>query len=403
MRDGCMSLREPSFTLGIEEEYLLVHRYSRDLVADPPKQLLSDCESALGELGGQVIPEFMRSQIEVGTRVCKSVKEARGDLARLRATIATCAARYGYAPIASSTHPFGEWDMQQHTDKERYHVIVADLQMIARRMLISGMHVHVGIEDEDLRIDIMNQASYFLPHLLALSTSSPFWRGRKTGLKSYRLSIFDELPRTGLPEYFSSYAEFERTIDVLVKAGLIEDATKVWWDMRPSVRFPTLEMRITDICPLLDDGVAIAAMFLCICRMLYRLRTLNQRWRAYSPFLIMENRWRAQRYGAANSLVDFGKTELVAFPNLIEEILELIREDAEALDCRAEVEHTRTILRRGTSAERQIGLFEAALAAGADRMTALQAVVDSLIADTVCGTSAEAAAPARSESAQQAV
>ncbi len=390
MRDSCMSFKEPSFTLGIEEEYLLVHRHSRDLVADPPKHLLSECERALGDLGGQVTPEFMRSQIEVGTRVCKSIREARADLARLRAAIATCSARYGYAPIAASTHPFAEWDRQRHTDKERYNVIVADLQMIARRMLISGMHVHVGIEDEDLRIDIMNQASYFLPHLLALSTSSPFWRGRHTGLKSYRLSIFDELPRTGLPEHFSSYAEFERTIEVLVKAGLIEDATKVWWDMRPSVRFPTLEMRITDICPLLDDGIAIAAMFLCICRMLYRLRRLNQRWRAYSPFLIMENRWRAQRYGASNALVDFGKTELVPFADLIEEILELIREDADALNCRAEVEHTRVILARGTSAERQIGIFEAAMANGADRVTALQKVVDSLIVDTVRGTSAEA-------------
>ena len=253
-------------------------------------------------------------------------------------------------------------------------------------MLISGMHVHVGIEDEDLRIDIMNQASYFLPHLLALSTSSPFWRGRLTGLKSYRLSIFDELPRTGLPEYFSSYAEFQRTVDVLVKAKLIEDGTKIWWDLRPSARFPTLEMRITDICPFLDDCASIAALFQCICRMLYRLRRLNQRWRSYSPFLVMENRWRAQRYGAGNSLVDFGKCELVVFPDLLEEIIELVREDAEALDCVAELEHSRTILRRGTSAERQVAIYEEALAAGVDHKTALQDVVDSLIDDTVRGT-----------------
>jgi glutamate---cysteine ligase / carboxylate-amine ligase len=385
-----MSAREPSFTLGIEEEYLLVDKASRDLAADPPKELLTDCERVLAELGGQVSPEFMRSQIEVGTRVCKTIKEARRDLAHLRATIATCAAQYGLAPIASSTHPFAEWDAQQHTDKERYNVIVADLQMIARRMLISGMHVHVGIEDEDLRIDIMNQAAYFLPHLLALSTSSPFWRGRLTGLKSYRLSIFDELPRTGLPENFSSYAEFQRTIDVLVNAKLIEDGTKIWWDLRPSARFPTLEMRITDICSQVDDAVSVAALFLCICRMLYRLRRLNQRWRSYSHFLIMENRWRAQRYGASNGLVDFGRSELVAFPYLLEEIIELIREDADALDCRAEVEHSRAILARGTSAERQVGLYEAAITAGADRMTALKAVVDSLILDMVRGTSAEA-------------
>lgn len=393
MRDVYMGLREPSFTLGIEEEYLLVDRNSRDLASNPPQALLSDCESVLAQLGGQVSPEFMRSQIEVGTRVCKTVREARKDLAQLRATIAACAAQYGLAPIASSTHPFAEWDAQQHTDKERYNVIVADLQMIARRMLISGMHVHVGIEDEDLRIDIMNQASYFLPHLLALSTSSPFWRGQLTGLKSYRLSIFDELPRTGLPEYFSSYAEFERTVEVLVNAKLIEDGTKIWWDLRPSARFPTIEMRITDICPLLDDCASIAALFQCICRMLFRLRRLNQRWRSYSPFLVMENRWRAQRYGVANGLVDFGKSELVAFADLLEEIIELVREDAEALDCLAEVEHSRTILQRGTSAERQIAVYEAAVVAGAQKRAALQDVVDSLIADTVRGTSAEPLAP----------
>ncbi len=389
MRDSLMGVREPSFTLGIEEEYLLVDKTTRDLVPDPPKKLLTDCEAELAHLGGQVSPEFMRSQIEVGTRVCKTIKEARADLARLRATIATCADRYGLAPIASSTHPFAEWDAQQHTDKERYNVLAADLQMIAQRMLISGMHVHVGIEDDDLRIDIMNQASYFLPHLLALSTSSPFWRGRLTGLRSYRMSIFDELPRTGLPEYFVSYAEFERTVEVLVKAQLIEDATKIWWDLRPSVRFPTLEMRITDICSLLDDGIAIAALYLCLCRMLFRLRRLNQRWRAYSPFLIMENRWRAQRYGVSNSMVDFGKSELVPFADLLEEILDLVRDDAEAFDCVAEVEHTRTIARQGTSAGRQIDVYKRAMAAGADEAAALRAVVDMLIADTVRGTTAE--------------
>ena len=386
MRDILMGLSEPSFTLGIEEEYLLVDKTSRDLVSDPPKELLSDCEEALHGIGGQVSPEFMRSQIEVGTRVCQNIKEARHDLARLRAAIATSAARYGFAPIASSTHPFAQWDAQRHTDKERYNVIVADLQMIAQRMLISGMHVHVGIDDDDLRIDIMNQASYFLPHLMALSTSSPFWRGRQTGLKSYRMSVFDELPRTGLPEHFSSHAEFQRTVNVLVNAGLIEDGTKIWWDMRPSSRFPTLEMRVTDICPLLDDAIAIAAVYLCICRMMYRLRGLNQRWRSYSPFLIMENRWRAQRYGVTNGLLDFGKSELVPFRDLLDEILALVREDADALDCRLEVEHTRLIVERGTSAERQVAAYDTAIAGGSDDRAALQAVVDLLIAETVRGT-----------------
>ncbi len=208
-------------------------------------------------------------------------------------------------------------------------------------------------------------------------------------MKSYRLTIFDALPRTGIPERFQSFAEYQRHVDVLINAGLIEDTTKIWWDLRPSARFPTLEMRITDVCPLLADGMCVAAIYRCILRMLYRLRRLNQRWRSYSHFLIMENRWRAQRYGASNGLVDFGRSELVAFPYLLEEIIELIREDADALDCREEVEHSRNILERGTSAERQVGLYEAAITAGADRMTALKAVVDCLILDMVRGTSAE--------------
>jgi carboxylate-amine ligase len=367
-----MGLREPNFTLGI------------DLVADPPARLLEDCQCALSA-AGQVSPEFMRSQIEVGTKVCRTISEARGQLGEMRATIARIAGAYNIAPIAASTHPFARWQAQQHTDKERYNVIVADLQMIARRMLISGMHVHVAIEDDDLRIDLMNQVSYFLPHLLALSTSSPFWQGRISGLKSYRLSIFDELPRTGLPEYFTSHGEYERTVAVLVNAGLIEDGTKIWWDLRPSARFPTLEMRITDICTLLDDAVAIAALYLCICRMLYRLRRENQRWRSYTHFLIMENRWRAQRYGVDESLVDFGRSKLVPFADLTEELLALVREDAEALGCRQEVEHVRTIVSRGTSADRQLAAYHQALSGGADEREALRAVVDALIRETVTG------------------
>jgi carboxylate-amine ligase len=346
--------------------------------------LLDDCQHSL-EAVGQVTPEFMRSQIEVGTKVCRTVAEARAQLAQMRATIADLAGAYGIAPIAASTHPFAKWDAQQRTDKERYHVIAADLQMIARRMLISGMHVHVAIEDQDLRIDIMNQMSYFLPHLLALSTSSPFWQGRISGLKSYRLSIFDELPRTGLPEYFASHAEYQRTIGVLVDAGLIEDATKIWWDLRPSARFPTLEMRITDICTLLDDGAALAALYMCLCRMLYRLRRDNQRWRAYAHFLVMENRWRAQRYGVEERLIDFGKTELVPFADLIDELIALTREDAEALGCTQEIAHLRTIIARGTSADRQIAAYERAINGGACEHEALCEVVDTLIKETVEG------------------
>ncbi len=384
-----MTLREPSFTLGIEEEYLLTDNATRNLVSDPPEGFLNDCQQALMGLDGQVGPEFMRSQVEVGTGVCANIKSARKNLAELRSSVARCSFPYGISPIASSTHPFAEWDAQLHTDKERYNVIAADLQMIARRMLISGMHVHIGIEDDDMRIDIMNQATYFLPHLLAFSTSSPFWRGQLTGLSSYRLSIFDELPRTGLPEYFSSYGEYKRTVDVLVTAGLIEDGSKIWWDLRPSARFPTLEMRITDICPLLDDSIAIAALYQCLCRMFYRLRRTNRRWRYYTPFLVMENRWRAQRYGVTDRLVDFGRGDLIDMPILLDEILELVAEDAEALDCVEEVMHCRKILRYGTSADRQIAVYRKARDAGADNNEALRAVVDSLVVETVRGTGAE--------------
>lgn len=389
-----MAIKDPTFTIGIEEEYLLVNKESRDLEPEPPAALLAKCEEALR---GQVSPEFLRSQIEVGTRVCKSVQQARDELVHLRGTVAGIADEFGLAPIASSTHPFAEWSAQQHTDKERYNVLARDLQHVARRLVICGMHVHVGIEDDDLRIDLMNQASYFLPHLLALSTSSPFWQGTPTGLKSYRLSIFDELPRTGLPHQFSSYSEYARTVELLVSAGLIEDATKLWWDLRPSARFPTLEMRITDVCPLMEDGIAIAALYVCILRLLYRLRRKNQRWRHYPPFLIRENRWRAQRYGIGEGLVDFGKGAVVAFPMLLEELFDLVAEDAAYFGCAAEIAHARTILQRGTSADRQLARYDEVMKLGGSEQAALVAVVDGIIAETRALPSARAGSPTRSE------
>jgi glutamate---cysteine ligase / carboxylate-amine ligase len=374
-----MAIREPSFTLGIEEEYLLVDVESRDLAPEPPPALLAKCEEALR---GQVSPEFLRSQIEVGTRVCRSMQEARDELIHLRRMVGAIAGEFGLAPIAASTHPFAKWSNQQHTDKERYNVLAEDLQQVARRLVICGMHVHVGIEDDDLRIDLLGQAAYFLPHLLALSTSSPFWQGHTTGLKSYRLSVFDELPRTGLPHQFSSYSEYARTIELLVNAGLIGDATKIWWDLRPSARFPTLEMRITDVCPLLEDGICIAALFRCILRLLYRLRRRNQRWRTYAPFLVRENRWRAQRYGTQEGLVDFGKGAVVPFHNLLEELFDLVAEDAAYFGCVAEVAHARAIVERGTSADRQLARFDAVMGLGGTEEAALIAVVDGIVEET---------------------
>ena len=226
-----MTRKEPPFTIGIEEEYLLVDRKTRDLAVNVPGALMVECQRLLE---AQVSPEFLQSQIEVGTRVCAKVKEARQDLARMRQCVAEVAGEHGLAPIAASTHPFAAWDRQKHTDKERYNAIARDMQAVARRLVICGMHVHVGLDDDDLRIDLLGQVSYFLPHLLALSTSSPFWRGEETGLKSYRISVFDELPRSGLPEVFDSWGEYQRHIDILIRAGVIEDASKLWWDVRPS-------------------------------------------------------------------------------------------------------------------------------------------------------------------------
>lgn len=377
-------MTEPSFTVGIEEEYMLVDRASRALADDPPESLMTALAErfADGSLGA-VTPEFLRAQIEVGTRVCSSTREAGRALLAMRNAIADEAAKVGLAPIAASTHPFAEWADLKHTPKERYDMLADDLQGVVRRLVICGMHVHVAIEDPDQRMDLMNQVSYFLPHILALTTSSPFWRGEDTGLKSYRVAVFSELPRTGLPEQFDSFSEYQRHVDILIKAGLIEDSTKIWWDIRPSFRFPTLEMRIADICTRVEDTVAIAALFRCVLHMLARLRRNNQRWRRYALMLIAENRWRAQRYGLSGSLVDFGKGTLVTTGDLIEELLDMTAPDAQALGCEAEMAHLRTIVARGTSADAQLRVFHNALAAGANRQQALVAVVDHLIGETV--------------------
>jgi len=375
-----MALKEPSFTIGIEEEYLLVDRASRDLVREIPAKLFQDLEQALR---GQVAPEFLKSQIEVETRVHRTPREAGAELNTLRGTVARLAAEHGLAPIAASTHPFARWGTQQPTDGERYQAIAKDLAGVGRHLVICGMHVHVGIDDDELRIDLMNQARYFLPHLLVLSTSSPFVEGEDTGLKCYRLAAFNELPRTGLPGRFESWEEYRRTVDLLVRNGIIEDASKIWWDLRPSARFPTLEMRVTDVCTLLEDAVCVAALYVSILRMLYRIRRSNQTWRTYPLFLLSENRWRAQRYGVSGTLFDFGKGELVPFRDLVEELLVLLREDAEALGCRPEVEHARTILGRGTGADRQVAQLNRLLAEGASHEDALRGVVDHLIAETL--------------------
>ena len=377
-----MNRVKPEFTIGVEEEYLLVDKETRGLVIDPPKSLIGECEELCSS---QVTSELLRSQIEIGTKVCQNVQEARADLARLRKIIIDVAGRHGLAPIASSTHPFSRWAEQKHTEKDRYESLTAEMQAAARRLVICGMHVHVGINDDALRIDLMNQMSYFLPHLLALSCSSPFWEGRDTGLKSYRLTIFDALPRTGVPERFASYAEYQRHVDILIGAGLIQDSTKIWWDLRPSGKFPTLETRIMDVCTRMDDAISLAALLVSIMRMLYRLRLENKRWRIYTPMLIKENRWRAMRYSFDEGLIDLAKGRVVPFEELLEEMLSLVADDAEALGCAAEVADVREIMSRGTSAHRQLKTYELAQAAGNSEEDCLKAVVDTLVADTADG------------------
>jgi carboxylate-amine ligase len=375
-----MALKNPTFSIGIEEEYLLVDRDTRDLVHEVPPELFQACEQALR---GQVAREFLKSQIEVETRVHTSPRAAGEELRSLRATVAGLAASYGLAPIAASTHPFARWKTQKPTERERYLSIAQDLAGVSQRLVVCGMHVHVGIEDDELRIDLMNQARYFLPHLLVLSTSSPFAEGEDTGLKCYRLAAYQELPRTGLPGRFESWEEYRQTVDVLVRNGVMEDASKIWWDLRPSAKFPTLEMRITDVCTRVEDAACVAAMYVSLVRMLYRIRRANQTWRTYPLFLLAENRWRAQRYGVDGSLFDFGKGELVAFRDLIDELLVLLREDAEALDSWPEIAHASAIVARGTSANRQIAVFNGIVSSGGTREDALKGVVDHLIAETL--------------------
>jgi carboxylate-amine ligase len=336
-------------------------------------------------LGSQVTPEFLKAQIEVGTRVCSTVAEAREDLTRMRRGLSEVVNEYGAAIIASSTHPFANWSEQETTDDPRYRSLASDYQQVARQLVICGMHVHVGIGDPHLRIDLMNQVRYMLPHMLALSTSSPFWAGQPTGLLAYRLVIFQNLPRTGVPEEFASWGEYERTVEILVNAGLIEDASKLWWDIRPSSRYPTLEMRVSDICTRLEDAMTVAALYQCLLGFLYRLRRENQRWRTYSPMMIEENLWRAQRYGVDGSLVDFGRGELVGYSDLVEEFIELLAQDATEFGVREELRHARTIVSEGTSAHRQLATYETAKADGADDREALNQVVDELIADTMYG------------------
>jgi glutamate---cysteine ligase / carboxylate-amine ligase len=359
------------FTLGIEEEFQIVDPRTRELRSHVV-EILEEGKMLLGE---QIKPEMIQSMVEVGTGVCRNIQEARQDIVRLRSVISSLARKNGLVIIAASTHPISRWQDQKIFDDERYELLVQELQTVARSLLIFGLHVHVGIADRERQIHIMNAARYFLPHVLALSTSSPFWMSHNTGLKSYRTEIFKQFPRTDVPDHFDSYSGFERYVDLLIKTRCIDNGKKIWWDIRPHPFFPTLEFRICDIPTRVDDTIAIAALFQAIVAKLYSLIERNLGFRLYRRMLIQENKWRAVRYGLDGKLIDFGKQKEVPVRDLILELLEFVDDVLDNLGSRKEVEHIHTILQRGTSADEQLEVYR--------ETNDLNAVVDKLIERTV--------------------
>src|SRR5919106_6243676 len=342
------------FTLGIEEEFQIVDPHTRELRSHVA-EILEEGKMLLGE---QIKPEMIQSMIEVGTGICRNIQEAREDITRLRSIIASLARKKGLNIIAASTHPISHWQDQKIFDDHRYELLVEEIQMVARSLLIFGLHVHVGMADRERAIHIMNAARYFLPHVLALSTSSPFWVSHNTGLKSYRTEVFKQFPRTDIPDHFDSYSSFERYVSLLVKTGCINDGKKIWWDIRPHPYFPTLEFRICDIPTRVDDTIAIAALFQGIVCKLDRLIEKNLGFRLYRRMLIQENKWRAVRYGLDGKMIDFGKRKEVPVCDLIRELLDFVDDVVDDLGSRREIEHVHTILERGTSADEQLRVYE---------------------------------------------
>jgi carboxylate-amine ligase len=355
------------FTLGIEEEFQIVDPKTRELRSHV-SEFLEEGKMILGE---QIKPEMIQSMIEVGTGICKNIQEAREDITRLRSIISGLAAKTGLVIVAASTHPFSRWQDQKIYDDERYELLVEELQSVARSLLIFGLHVHVGVADPERRIHIMNAARYFLPHVLALTTSSPFWMGHNTGLKSYRSEIFKKFPRTDIPDHFDSYGSFQRYVELLVKTGCVNDGRKIWWDCRPHPIFPTLEFRICDIPTRVDDTIAIAALFQAIVAKLTKLIEKNLGFRLYRRMLIQENKWRAVRWGLEGKMIDFGKQKEVPTRDLVLELLDFVDDVVDDLGSRKEIDHIHTILERRTSAEEQLRVF--------NETKDLNAVVDRLI------------------------
>jgi len=365
---------KPSFTLGIEEEYQTVDPETRDLRSHIHAEIIEKGKLILQE---RVKAEMHQSVVEVGTSVCKNIKEAKDELKKLRRDMVRLSRENGLRLASAATHPFADWRLQEVYPDDRYKNIVQDMQLVARANLIFGLHVHVGIEDRETAIHMMNHARYFVPHLLALSTNSPFWLGMETGLKSYRCKVFDKFPRTNMPDYFPSWGEYENYIKLLIKTNCIDNAKKIWWDIRPHPFFNTIEFRVCDIPMRVEETIALAALIQATVAKLYKLYSQNQGFRLYRRSLLMENKWRAARYGIEGKLIDFGKQIEVQEHELIEEYLEFVDDMLDELDSRQEVEYVREIMKNGTGADRQLRVF---------RETGdMKAVVDYIIEETETG------------------
>jgi carboxylate-amine ligase len=364
------------FTLGIEEEYQVIDPETREL-RSYITQILDRGQMILRE---QIKPEMHQSIVEVGTHPCRTIAEARAEVLKLRGTIASLSAVHNLKIAAAGTHPISSWMNQEITPFERYKGVVDEMQDLALQLLIFGMHVHVGMPNNDVAIDLMNVVRYFLPHILALSTSSPFWMGRRTGFKSYRSAVFSNFPRTGIPPSFTSYSEFESYINLLINTGSIDNGKKIWWDMRPHPTFHTLEYRVADICTRVDECVALAALMQAIIVKVYSMFEQNMTFRVYRRAVITENKWRAQRYGLDGKLIDFGKRAEVDAKALMHELVAFVDEVVDQLGSRKEVEYILKIVEGGTSADRQLAIFK--------ETNDLKAVVDNLIAETMEGVPA---------------
>lgn len=365
-------MTQPSFNIGIEEEYQIVDPRTREL-RSYITQMIEENTRTLMEI--DIKPELHQSIVEVGTKVCQTPAEARADLVRLRRGVMELASRSGLKIVAAGTHPFSNWMQQEITPFDRYAGVKQDMQILAQQLLIFGTHVHIGIEDRELMIDVMNVARYLMPHILCLSTSSPFWVGQNTGLMSYRSVIFRNFPRTGTAPRFNAYAEFQRYVDTLMKTHSIPDGTKIWWDLRPNHKYPTLEMRVCDVCTRVDEAICVAAIFQAICYKCWKLRTSNLTFRVYPSSLIEENKWRAMRYGLDGKLIDFGKQEELPTRALVTEMIEwFIGDVVDELGSRREVEYAYKIMQEGTSAHRQLATYK--------QTGDLKAVVDQLIRET---------------------